>query len=282
MNILMSAPRPERRGRSDRMAPTPRGESRGFQIGPRIRVGGTLGKIGQNAKIGLGKLEKSVAPLAMFVPGVGPALAAGLEASGNIMDTSNGGLHLNNLPGVALKTAGMYAGGKVAQGLEGKLAGTSLGKSLLGKVGLGTKVPIGDAGYGGVTMIPGPGGSSFPMPSSVPGVTGGSSWWDKAKSVFSGGGSDGKGAFGSVGDFLGGGNPSGLDKVLLGAGIVDQALQRRKQQDLLNKGLQYETDAYDAKAPLRSSGLTALENGLTNSPNPYLQRYLSTKTPVGG
>ena len=278
----MIAPRTERRGRNDAIARSPRGESRGFQIGPRIRVGGTLGKIGQQAKIGLGKLEKGVAPLAMFVPGIGAPLAAGLVASGNILDTSNGGLHLNNLPGVALKTAGMYAGGKIANGLESKFAGSGLGKSLLGKVGLGDKIPVGNAGYGGVTMVPGPGGGSFPMPSSVPGVTGGSSWWDKAKSVFSGGGSDGKGAFGSVGDFLGGGNPSGLDKVLLGAGIVDQALQRKKQQDLLNKGLKYETDAYDAKAPLRTSGLTALENGLTNSPNPYLQRYLSTKTPVGG
>ena len=278
MRSLITVPRAERRGRSDSLARSPRGASRGFQIGPRIRVGGTLGKIGQKAKIGLGKLEKTIAPAAMFIPGFGPALAAGLEASGNVLDTSNGGLHMNNLPGVALKTAGMYAGGKLAGALEGKLAGSTLGKPMLGSVGLGNKVPIGDAGYGGMSSL----SSAIPQ-SALEGVmqpqAGGAdsedpAWLHVAKGIYGGVKHAGTGGAGS--------NTSGLDKLLLGASVVDRAIERNKINGLYHKGEQYAEDSYNQRAPLRNTSLSVLEHSFTNSPNPYTQRYLSTKTPVGG
>lgn len=95
------------------------GSRRGFQIGPKIRIGGTLGHIGQDIKIGVGKLNKAIAkPLSVLNPAFG-AIAA---TSGKMLDTSDGGSSLGDLVKAG---ATNYAGGKLAQAIPGvgKLAG---------------------------------------------------------------------------------------------------------------------------------------------------------------
>ncbi len=63
-----------------------------MRIGPKIRIGGTLGKIGQKLKEGVGKVEKAAAPFVSLIPGVSQLAAPILNASGNILDTSDGGI----------------------------------------------------------------------------------------------------------------------------------------------------------------------------------------------
>ena len=277
----MTASRSERRGRSDSIARSPRGASRGFQIGPRIRIGGSIGHAAQKLKEGVGKVEKAIAPAAMLIPGVGQIAAPILNTAGHLFDTSDGGVHLTTLPKLALEDAGLYGGGKMAGAIEGKLANTSLGQSVLSKFGLGSKVPMSAAGD--VAGASGVGGGAIPdsalqwterIPTAGGVDTAEPAWMHLAKSVYGGvknavtGGSGGK--------------TSALDKLLLGAGVVDQALERKKINDLYNKGEHFAEDSYNQRAPLRNTSLSILENSFTNSPNPYTQRYLSAKAPVGG
>ena len=153
-----------RRGRLDVAALTARASAprRGFQIGPKIRVGGTLGKLGQGLKEGVGKAAKLAAPIASFInPGLGAALSAG----GHILDTSDGGIHANNVGSLALNTAMTAGGGK----LLSKVPGVS---SVTNK--------IGDLASSLLSHVP-----------------------QGVKGVVSGGGADGKGSFGAVGDMAG-------------------------------------------------------------------------------
>jgi hypothetical protein len=247
----MISPRSERRARSDALARSPRGSARGIQIGPRIRVGGTIGKIGQEIKIGAGKVASN--PLVQGVAGAffGPLAGAGLGVLGKELDTSNG-----------------YTG--VGDILKGGLAGGAAGAA-----GSGIKT--------GVTSLLGKA-----IPSATEGGAAGSGWLDKAKSIFSGGGMDGQGNFGLAGDLAGklggqagsllGGQAGGtLDKVLLGASIADAALQRKRQMDLQDKGIDYATNAYSERAPLRTRGLQLMMDEsapdlsaiFQNSHNPY-------------
>lgn len=88
-----------------------------MQIGPRIRVGGTLGKIGQEAKIGAGKVlsNKYVDAGLALIPGVGPGISAAANAAGHVLDTSNGGIHtLGDVGHMALDAGEAYLGGKGA------------------------------------------------------------------------------------------------------------------------------------------------------------------------
>lgn len=97
-----------------------------MQIGPKIRVGGTLGKIGQGLKEGVGKVAKTVAPIASFInPGLGAVLAAG----GTALDTSHGGVSLGKTLASGL---GAYSMGKVAGPLVNKIPGVG---GMLGKIG---------------------------------------------------------------------------------------------------------------------------------------------------
>lgn len=113
--------RSERRARSDALSRSPRGASRGWQIGPRIRIGGTVGKVGQNVKIAAGKaLTNPIVDGALtLIPGVGPAFAAAAGAAGQALDTSNGGLHgASGVGKLATGAAKGYAAGKIAGGIK--------------------------------------------------------------------------------------------------------------------------------------------------------------------
>jgi hypothetical protein len=92
------------------------------QIGPRIRVGGTLGKAGQAVKAGVGKAlsNKYVDVGLSLIPGVGPGLAAAANAAGHVLDTSGGGIHsLSDIGRIGLDAGSTY-------GLS-RLAGTARG-----------------------------------------------------------------------------------------------------------------------------------------------------------
>ena len=230
----------EQRSRSHQIARSPRGETRGWQIGPRIRVGGTLGKIGQDIKIGAGKIASN--PITQGVAGafLGPAAAAGIAGLGKVLDTSKGGLHgAGGVLDLAKAGALGYGAGKVGQvvkGIGGQIAkggigsifsgGGADGKGNLGAIGdLAGK--IGGGGLGGVLGLDGLGGS--------------------------------------IGDFLGNGR-GGLDlgKIgLLGLG----GLQMKNAADLQKQSTGYATDAlkgvqenYNSRAPLRAAGQGGMLN----------------------
>jgi len=287
MNFTNTPRRSELRARSHVVATSPRGETRRFQIGPRIRVGGTLGKIGQNIKIGAGKVASN--PIVQGIAGatLGPGAAAAIGGLGKVLDTSHGSVGVGDIAGGAIKGgAAGYAGSKLGSAVKsgiGSLPGA------LGSSGSDGEMPMG---------MGNPDGSAAP-------AGGDSSWWEKAKGVFSGPGNDGQGNFGVLGDLsgkggdllgkgqemLGGGGGTGLDKALLLAMIVDAAAKAKRQRELEDKGLAYATDAYDAKHPLRMQGLSMMQSQqtpdlsfLNNAANPYTKTVtpfnVSAKTPV--
>jgi hypothetical protein len=203
----------------------------GIQIGPRIRVGGSIGKAAQSAKIGLGKVAKAAAPIAGFI---NPALGGVLGGLGTIADTSKGKVGLGQiasaggaalLPGVA-KVAGKIPGVSGMGGMLGKIPGVS-------KVGgLAKRVA----------------GSQF-------GKDMGTALKNTAETILDPVAQAG----GAMGDALtgGGGGPS-MDTMLGLAGTADAAIQRQKATDLENQGLNRIRGAYDAKAGLREQGIQGM------------------------
>ena len=107
-----------------------------MQIGPRIRVGGTLGKIGQKAKIGVGKLAQ---PVGKVVGVFNPALGTAISTAGDILDTTDGKFNFKK----AAKNAVIQYGAS-------KLANVG-GKKILGalKRGGDTASMAGDIGLPG-------------------------------------------------------------------------------------------------------------------------------------
>lgn len=221
-----------------------RGERRHFQIGPRIRVGGTLGKIGQDVKIAAGKaLSNPIVDGALtFIPGVGPVLAGAAGAAGKALDTSGGGLHG---VGGALDLAGGAASGYAA-----------------GKVGTALKAGF---GAGGVT-----GAAKSLIPQSARSLVGGgdSGYDSNGEPITS---QDGGGHMGipglptSVSDMLDAGGSFLKDHlgqaVNLGTGVLSAAQAAK----LAGESTQYGKDAlnttrqsYDARAPLRVAGIAGL------------------------
>lgn len=127
-----------------------RSDRRGFQIGPRIRVGGSIGKAGQKLKEGAGKVlsNKYVDMGLSLIPGVGPGLAAAANATGHVLDTSNGGIHsAGDLGRIALDAGTVYAGSKA-------LGSAKNAFSTGGIKELGKKVAV-----GGVKKLTGGGGA---------------------------------------------------------------------------------------------------------------------------
>jgi hypothetical protein len=272
-------PQHARRERRAQIGIGPRA-SRGWQIGPKIRVGGTLGKIGQNVKIATGKvLSNPIVDAGLtFVPGVGPGLAAAAAAGGRALDTTNGGLHgtqgVMDLGTSALKG---YGAGKLGQGVDNYMS------SLL---------------------------------SSAKGADGATNWMDVAKNLFSGGGADGQGNLGALGDLagklgggassvlggvssaLGGGGGGGggsdlIDKLLLAGTVASGVADKQRAQGFQDKAASYATGNYDANAPLRDQARSLLQDRSTpdlsnifaNSENPYDRARrgspaLGTRAPV--
>lgn len=89
----------------------------GIQIGPRIRVGGSLGRAGQNLKIGVGKVANVGGKVVSLF---NPALGTMISAAGDVLDTSDGKFDF----GRAAKNAVLqYGVGKVANVAGSKLGG---------------------------------------------------------------------------------------------------------------------------------------------------------------
>lgn len=214
----------------------------GFQIGPKIRVGGTLGKIGQDIKTGVGKVAKAVAPAVAFIPGIGEVAAPLLEAGGNILDTTNGGIH--NIGDV------------------GRIAGESALMALPGATGLASKLAGGATGLDALpTELKNLAGDANGLLTKIPGVQG-------LESMFGGSGGAGNTLMSGLGKIFGsgggagflGGSGGGLDNALLLASIAQEAAQKQRQQNLQDSGLNYATSAYDSTAPLRTAGMAKLLN----------------------
>lgn len=256
-----------RRARSDARGAGPR-LARGFQIGPKIRIGGTIGKIGQNVKIAAGKaLSNPIVDGALtLIPGVGPGLAAAAGAAGKVLDTSNGGLHgVQGVMDVAKGAAAGYGAGKLAVGL---------------KSGIGSTIS-------GLMSGKNPDGS----PMSV---------LDRLKGLVAGGGADGQGSLGTLGDIAGkiggvagaaggggGGGGSLLDTGLLAASVASNAQQRAKANSLRDSGVDYLKSGYDERAPLRTRAMSMLQDTSTpdlssifkNDGNVYDQQRRGTLAP---
>ena len=228
----------------------------GFQIGPKIRVGGTLGHIGQQIKEGVGKVAKAAAPIVAFVPGVGQIAAPILEAGGNILDTSNGGIHnIGDVGRIAGESALLALPG--ATGLTSKLSGGATGleglKAELGNVfgganNLLTKIP----GVQGLEDMVGGGGAA----GGAAGEAG-----PTAVSTVQGASPSASGGIAKKLSSIFGSSPGGMsaaDKALLIASIAEQAHEKQRQQDLMQKGLDYSEAAYNSTAPLREQGISSM------------------------
>lgn len=233
--------RPNRvRSRSDTVAHGARGEFRAMQIGPRIRVRGTLGKIGQQAKIGLGQIASN--PIVTGATGAffGPGAAALLGGVGHALDTSHGSVGLGD---IAKGSAIGYGTGQLGSALK-------TGASALLKGGATQAVnslnnPRLDAN--GMPVDEGPAG-------------GGGGFLDKLKGALTGaltgGGGGLGGALGSIGGFL----SNNKDNLLMGGALAASIADANRARGLQEKGLNYATDAYDQRAPLRAQAMSALQN----------------------
>jgi hypothetical protein len=272
-------PRSDRRSRSDTIARSPRGETRHWQIGPRIRVGGTLGNIGQQAKIGLGKVASNpfVDGALGFIPGVGPGLSAAANMAGRALDTSNGGLH--GMDGVMSLVKGGATG--YAAGMAGNAIRGAAGKAL--SAGMGAFGGHGGSADGSVAptqdqIDADPYGDGNPSGAGLdangmplPGGSGGQSLLDRLKGLVGGAGKAFAGA-------AGGGKGGILDTLLAGAGVASQAKDRARMQGVQNDAINYAKSGYDEKAPLRARALAQLSSDqptsdlssiFSNPGNPY-------------
>lgn len=209
----------------------------GIQIGPRIRIGGSIGKFGQNLKVGAGKLLKTVAPAASFIPGVGPLAAAGLAAAGTAMDTSKGRVGLGDIAGAGVKSYGV---GRAA-GLLSKIPGVgAIGEKLSGIPGVGRAGQI----LGGVRdkvsdVLPNlPDGMN--SINDIPG-------YGRAKQMLTGGGG---------GE---GGGMSVMDKILLGGTIAATAEDAMRRRGFEDRAIGHAEGSYNSRAPLRGRALAMLE-----------------------
>lgn len=236
-----------RRARSDARGQGPR-TRRGIQIGPRIRIGGTLGKIGQKVKIGAGKVAKIAAPVASFV---NPGLGAILGAAGTALDTSKGGVGLGQ---IAMSGAMNYGLGKAV----GKIPGVGkLGSSIASKIPGGGRVAdllgkVGKMGGG----LPGVGGAEG----------GGGGWMDK------------------LGGFLG----EHGDQLLTAGALASSYGTEKANRELRERAMGYATGSYDQRAPLRAAGMAGALNperpnlsGIFANPgNAYARPGTATRVPI--
>jgi hypothetical protein len=213
---------------------------RGIQIGPRIRVGGSVGHFGEQLKQNLGQVAKIAAVPASFVnPGLGALLAVG----GRALHTNEGAAGVGDLVGAGLKN---YATGKVGSAVLGgvkralpAVAGAIAGS---GAGGGGGALPTTDVN--GAGMIPG--GPDF----------------DPA----SGGASGGGGALEGLGALLPHAKDGSIDWMQLGAGGLaalqgyQSAQAAGRAGDLENQALAHANELWSAGAPLREQGMASILN----------------------
>lgn len=223
-----------------------------MQIGPRIRVGGSLGHAAQNAKVGLGKVASNhwvQAGLGALT--MNPLLVAGLATAGRAADTSDGSRGFGDLAMAGVKGglsgwAGAQVGG-MARGAQAIHAGTGAGYGQIAKT-MGSKVL------------------------SLPGMA----MHGAARRVMGDGGDDGGGMADSLADHGRGildklGGAGGLlDKGLMAGAIAAAAADRQKQSQMLDEAKGYATQSYAERAPLRTralSGLTDPTSGANKTPD---------------
>lgn len=111
-----------------------------------IRIGGSLGKLGNKLKRGAGKALSS--PLGRLAAGVlfGPAGAAAAGLAGDVLDTSEGKF---NVAKAGRRAVGDYALGKAAQYATGKVGG-------LFKDGAPATMPPAEGGFQSIATGPSP------------------------------------------------------------------------------------------------------------------------------
>lgn len=218
-----------------------------MQIGPKIRVGGSVGKIGQGLKIGAGKVLSN--PIAQGAIGafLGPGAAAAAGGLGRALDTTNGGSGIGDL---ALGTAKGYGVGKVGQVAKGALGA-----------------------LGGGSSAGGAAGAASAASGLIPHNAEGGIDWGKLAS----------GAAGGVGDFLTGNG--GLNALGAAQG-VNAAMLGKKSSDFANKAFDLQNDSYTQRAPLRALGMQRLTtptapniSGIqaTTGANPFAPRPLGVR-----
>jgi hypothetical protein len=267
-----------------------RASRRGFQIGPRIRVGGTIGQIGQNVKNAVTKGVTDVGHTVGQIadnPWTKAAVAAGLAATGVGAPAAAAILGTMGAGGALLKPGGNI-GGAVKGGVTGAVEGYGAGKlgaALHGAGGVGAAVraipgvtgvlgPVAGASTkgipGGGVFIPGGAGDVGQLPAGTP--SGGGTPWDQilgaitgsgssngsGSSGGSGGGIDWGAILGNIGGFV---QDHGTD-LAAGGLATAQALAAAKASQragtLQDKALGLAESNWAQGEPLRTQGRTRL------------------------
>lgn len=193
-----------------------------MQIGPRIRVGGTLGHLGQEVKIGAGKVAKAAAPVVSFF---NPAIGAALAAGGTALDTSHGAVNPLDIAKGAIMNGGLGALGRGVSMIPGVSSISHLpgiGGVVNAAEGIGNE--IGNSGIG--SAIKGAAGKLLP---GVEGALGGIV--QHAES-----------------------DPLGT------LGMVNSAMDAQHARDLQGKAEQLALDNYNSRSALRAQALKGLLN----------------------
>lgn len=266
-----------------------RNESRGFQLGPRIRVGGTLGHVGQNVKTAVVKGYKDTGHAigdAANNNAVKAAIAAGLFATG-----AGAPLGAAIMGGTGLVGGALHRGGglhdALTEGAKGAVIGGvtgGAGKAVGGASGIlsHAKKVMGFGGGDGEGMTEDQFYASTPGSSTYTGDGGGglgSAVVRGAKKV--------GGALTGGGD-TGGGRGGLVDKLLLGGTMAASAADAKRKRDLENRAIDYSTKSFDSRAPLRAQGMAQLQDQSTpdlsdifsDPGNVYSRRQLGSKVPA--
>lgn len=208
-----------------------------MQIGPRIRVGGSVGKMGQKLKVGAGKLASKAAPIVSFI---NPALGTALGVAGDALDTTDGKFNVGN----AVKRGVMNYG-------VGKIGGKVLSPLM-------SKVP-------GVNRIPGLGGGE-PDLSGIDGARdfvskinvdnlgkagGGGGGWSGISSLVSGNG-------GGMGDRFRKLLPQNMDDLLDLGEFAGNAIGNYQEGQREDELFRRDRDEWNRRAPLRDAGMRGM------------------------
>jgi hypothetical protein len=218
-----------------------------WQIGPRIRVGGTLGQIGQNVKNTVTKAATDVGHAAGAVADnkyTKAAIMAGLVASGVGAPAAAAIMAAEGLGAGALKEGGGLKdalGGVVSGGLEGAAAGTAGGMLHGGIPSIGSAM---DAIKGAGSKA----SSIYAAAKSIPGV---STVLDNVTSKV-----PGMPALQGATDFLGGGGRDALTALQM----ANAAMLSKKSSDYATNAMGSTQANWDERAPLRTAGQAGMLN----------------------
>jgi hypothetical protein len=219
---------------------------------------------------GTGNFVSKAAPLATFIPGVGPLAAGALGAVGALA----GG---KNIGQAALSGLGGFAGAKGIDKLAGMVGGA------VGSAATGIPSAATQAGQAGAAAmgVPGAGAASAASGGGLKSV--GKSL---VGGLLSGGGADGKGHFGAVGDFLGGKGATDLLGLGLGGMSAYEGIKsaneanalRREAMEMAKQDYATRQQFRDAAVPMLNAQRPDLSATFAGYTNPYVKKLPS----VGG